>query len=197
MLSTMAVSDDEIIKRKLLIEGDGGNDDRRVSSLLKTFLKWCDSSETPDESNNSVQRMLATVAQCELAMEKSRHVYEMNQQEQAHYQELNQKIEHQIEEVLNAIIEAKNELRQAKRIRRNRQEYDALAKVIQQHPDRQETLKQLESLGKELESLQEQHSELQHKLELRRKQFHVLITATYEMQHILDEDEQSTDIEME
>jgi len=45
-----------------------------------------------DFSNNSVQRMLATVAQCELAMEKSTHVYEMNQHEQTHYQELNTKI---------------------------------------------------------------------------------------------------------
>ena len=48
LTSTCCVAD-EIIKRKLLIEGDGGNDDRRISSLLKTFLKWCDSSETPDE----------------------------------------------------------------------------------------------------------------------------------------------------
>ena len=31
---------DEIIKRKLLIEGDGGNDDRRLTSLLKMFVKW-------------------------------------------------------------------------------------------------------------------------------------------------------------
>ena len=32
-------------------------------------------------------------------------------------------------------------------------EYDALAKVIQHHPDRHETLKELEALGKELEHL--------------------------------------------
>ena len=40
---------DDIIKRKLLIEGDGGNDDRRVNSLLKTFIKWCQSSESTEE----------------------------------------------------------------------------------------------------------------------------------------------------
>ena len=40
---------DDIIKRKLLIEGDGGNDDRRINSLLKTFIKWCQSSESADE----------------------------------------------------------------------------------------------------------------------------------------------------
>ena len=40
---------DDIIKRKLLIEGDGGNDDRRINSLLKTFIKWCQSSESTEE----------------------------------------------------------------------------------------------------------------------------------------------------
>ena len=40
---------DDIIKRKLLIEGDGGNDDRRINSLLKTFIKWCQSTESAEE----------------------------------------------------------------------------------------------------------------------------------------------------
>jgi len=40
---------DDVIKRKLLIEGDGGNDDRRINSLLKTFIKWCQSSESTEE----------------------------------------------------------------------------------------------------------------------------------------------------
>jgi len=40
---------DDIIRRKLLIEGDGGNDDRRINSLLKTFIKWCQSSESAEE----------------------------------------------------------------------------------------------------------------------------------------------------
>ena len=43
------MSADDIIKRKLLIEGDGGNDDRRINSLLKTFIKWCQSSESAEE----------------------------------------------------------------------------------------------------------------------------------------------------
>lgn len=32
---------DEVIKRRLLIDGDGTGDDRRLNILLKTFLKWC------------------------------------------------------------------------------------------------------------------------------------------------------------
>jgi len=39
---------DDVIKRKLLIEGDGGNDDIRISRLLKTFLKWCQSPDSEE-----------------------------------------------------------------------------------------------------------------------------------------------------
>jgi len=49
LLTMLSYFADDIIKRKLLIEGDGGNDDRRINSLLKTFIKWCNSSESAEE----------------------------------------------------------------------------------------------------------------------------------------------------
>ena len=36
---------DEIIRKRLLIDGEGAGDDRRITALLKTFLKWCNSME--------------------------------------------------------------------------------------------------------------------------------------------------------
>ncbi|XP_061179231.1 THO complex subunit 7 homolog [Saccostrea echinata] len=185
----MAVNDDEIIKRRLLYEGDGGNDDKRINSLLKTFIRWCNSSESPEENSLGFERMMATLTQCEHTMEKSLLVYNMNTREQENYNQLNQQIEAKIEEAKEKISECKNELSQAKRIRKNRQEYDALARVIQQHPDRQDTMKQLQGLDKDVSSLEEQKKSLEQKLDLRRKQFHVLIAAIHELENILDEDE--------
>ena len=43
-------------------------------------------------------------------------------------------------------------------------EYDALAKVIQQHPDRQDTMQQLEALDKELSDMQETKESLEQKV---------------------------------
>lgn len=183
-----AVSEDDIIKRKLLIEGDGGNDDRRISSLLKTFVKWCEPTETPEESNNTYQKMLSVLAQCEMTMEKTAEVYDMHAKEQEHYEMLNRQIEQQIQEAYVHIADCKNELLTAKCVRRNRQEYDALAKVIQQHPDRQETMRKLEELDKELESYKETKQSLQSKLELRRKQFHLLVVSLHEMERMLQDD---------
>ena len=40
---------DDVIKRKLLIEGEGGSDDLRITRLIKTFIKWSNISETDEE----------------------------------------------------------------------------------------------------------------------------------------------------
>nr|XP_019928527.2 THO complex subunit 7 homolog [Crassostrea gigas] len=185
----MAVNDDEVIKRRLLYEGDGGSDDKRINSLMKTFIRWCNSTESPEENSLGYERMMASLTQCEYTMEKSLLVYNMNTKEQENYNRLSQDIESKIQEATEKISECKNELSQAKRIRKNRQEYDALARVIQQHPDRQETTKQLQGLDKDVSSLEEQKKSLEQKLDLRRKQFHVLIAAIHELESILDEDE--------
>ena len=39
---------DEVIRKRLLIEGDGGSDDRRINSLLKCFIRWANGAD-PEE----------------------------------------------------------------------------------------------------------------------------------------------------
>lgn len=34
---------DEVIRKRLLIDGDGAGDDRRINLLVKSFVKWCHS----------------------------------------------------------------------------------------------------------------------------------------------------------
>ncbi|XP_052780898.1 THO complex subunit 7 homolog [Mya arenaria] len=185
-----AVSDDEVIKKRLLIDGDAGNDEKRLTNFLRTFIKWCSSDETPDESHLTVQRMLATLAQSDHSIQKSAQVYKMNLLEQEKYELLNKQIKNQIEEAEKKILESKKELAEAKQIRKNRQEYDTMAKKIQEQPDRQGTTKKLEFVAEELASLEETKTKLDLKLDLRRKQFHVLISAIHELQILLEEDEE-------
>ena len=43
--------EDEIIRKRLLIDGEGAGDDRRITALLKTFLKWCNSTGAEEDSD--------------------------------------------------------------------------------------------------------------------------------------------------
>ncbi|KAH3893048.1 hypothetical protein DPMN_017187 [Dreissena polymorpha] len=204
-----SVSDDEIIKKRLLIDGDAGNDEKRLTNFLRMFIRWCNSDDSPEESHISVQRMLMTLAQSDHAIQKSAQVYKMNLLEQekysqlnqqigkyselnqqiGKYSELNQQIVNQIQEAEQKIIGSKKELLEAKQIRKNRQEYDTMAKDIQKHPDRLGTTKKLELVAEELSQLEETKKTMEQKLDMRRKQFHVLISAIHELQAMLEEEE--------
>ncbi|XP_062057180.1 THO complex subunit 7 homolog isoform X3 [Lepus europaeus] len=156
---------DEVIRKRLLIDGDGAGDDRRINLLVKSFIKWCNSG-SQEEGYSQYQRMLSTLSQCEFSMGKTLLVYDMNLREMENYEKIYKEIE-----------------------------YDALAKVIQHHPDRHETLKELESLGKELEHLSHIKESVEDKLELRRKQFHVLLSTIHELQQTLENDEKLSEVE--
>ncbi|KAG8435864.1 hypothetical protein GDO86_007089 [Hymenochirus boettgeri] len=193
-----AVTDDEVIRKRLLIDGDGAGDDRRINLMVKSFLKWCNSGVQED---GQYQRMLSTLSQCEFSMGKTLQVHDMNLRE----------MENMRPYITREIAECKKQILQAKRIRKTGKndikhksplfyffpEYDALAKVIQLHPDRHETLKQLEALDKELK----QFSHTKEKVEDKKKQFHVLLSTIHELQHTLENDdklaEESQDSQMD
>ncbi|XP_077308071.1 THO complex subunit 7 isoform X2 [Lithobates pipiens] len=145
--------------------------------------------------------MLSSLSQCSFSMGKTLLVHDMNLREMENYEKIYSDIESSIAAAHEKIAECKKQILQAKRIRKNRQEYDALAKVIQNHPDRHETLKQLEALDKELKQLSHTKENVEDKLELRRKQFHVLLSTIHELQQTLENDEklaeQSQDAQMD
>lgn len=43
------VSTEDVIRRRLLIDGDGTGDDRRLNVLLKTLIKWCNTTDEKKE----------------------------------------------------------------------------------------------------------------------------------------------------
>ncbi|KAH0513864.1 THO complex subunit 7-like protein [Microtus ochrogaster] len=184
----------EVIRKRLLIDGDGAGDDRRINLLVKSFVKWCNSG-SQEEGYSQYQRMLSTLSQCEFSMGKTLLVYDMNLREMENYEKIYKEIECSIAGAHEKIAECKKQILQAKRIRKNRQEYDALAKVIQHHPDRHETLKELEALGKELEHLSHIKESVEDKLELRRKQFHVLLSTIHELQQTLENDDKLSEVD--
>ncbi|KAJ1131028.1 hypothetical protein NDU88_009371 [Pleurodeles waltl] len=194
-----AVTDDDVIRKRLLIDGDGAGDDRRINLLVKSFVKWCHSDS--EDGDVPYQQMLATVSQCEFAMGKALLVYNMNLRETLNYEELYADIDSSIAAAREKISDCKRQILQAKRIRKNRQEYDSLAKVIQNHPDRHETLRQLEGLGEDLRRLTQTKSDTEDRLELKRKQFHVLLSTIHELQQTLENDaklaEESPEVHMQ
>ena len=72
----------------------------------------------------------AQLLQCQWTDEKTKLVQAMNEREANTYEQLFERIRSDIEQAEKEINETKIELEQARKIRRNRMEYDAMAKVI-------------------------------------------------------------------
>lgn len=130
--------------------------------------------------------MLAQLAQCEFAMKKSDFSAKVMEQELKNYATFSDTIEAGIETAKTQIVQSKHNLILAKKIRKNRMEYDVLAKIISQQPDRTNTIKDLEMLKQEMDQLQEKKADLERKLETKKKDFTVLMRSIIELQNKLE-----------
>ncbi|RZF37182.1 hypothetical protein LSTR_LSTR009707 [Laodelphax striatellus] len=184
------MTDEEVIRRRLLIDGDGTGDDRRLNVLLKNFIKWCNTPiDNPSESQLSQDRMLNQLSQCEYTFSKCRLLAGMCDAELQNYKNLSTQIASDIESAKEDIETTKAQFKEAKTIRKNRVEYEVLAKIINEQPDRKQTCEVLSQIQKELRNLEETKAQLEKKWDLRRKQFHVLVSSIHQLQGLLDENE--------
>lgn len=111
----------------------------------------------------------------------------MMQDELKNYKAISKTIDSGIEHAKGQIAQSKESLILAKQIRKNRMEYDVLAKIISQQPDRKETMVKLEALKGELEQLKQTRTNLDRKLGSRRNDFEVLMRSIHELQKKLDD----------
>lgn len=172
-------------------------DDRRLNNLVKTAVKWCSEKADVSTDEESYQKMLFTLEQCDYSFQKTQLILEMNKAEMDRYSVLNSEIEQSIKERQENIVSAREDLKEAKEIRKNRQQYDALAKVIQRHPERTRTQNEIKELQEEMERLKTSREKLISKLELRKRQFHLLVHSIHELQRLLEEEETSEESYLE
>lgn len=140
-------------------------------------------------SQAAYDRMLGQLAQCEFTVRKSAYCRKMMGAELQNYKQISKTIDGGIEHAKVQITQSKENLIKAKKIRKNRMEYDLLAKVISQQPDRKETTAKLESLKKDLDDLKNSRTKLDQKMEARRNDFTVLMRSIQELQKKLDSED--------
>ena len=200
--------EDDIIKKRLLIEGDSGNEDRIINKLTKNFVKWSNNvlitgatngdnivSITEDESTEYLyEQMIVSLSQVEFGLLRNHFIYDMNKMEQEHFKVLYEKINNEIEKAEKKIIESKLELQEAKKVRKNRQEYDILAKQIENYPDRLEMQSNIRNLEEKVENMKKLDGEYTKKIDLRRKQFTVVLRSLSSLRCLIENDLKQNDL---
>ena len=49
-------SEDDIIKKRLLIEGDSGNEDKLINKLIKNFVTWTNNVVNSETNQENAQK---------------------------------------------------------------------------------------------------------------------------------------------
>ncbi|XP_023023313.1 THO complex subunit 7 [Leptinotarsa decemlineata] len=191
------MTDEEVIKRRLIFDGDGTGDDRRFNLLLKMIAKWVNTTdESPEENKQTYDKILVQLSIIEHSRRRSELVTKSNDEQLIKYQNLHAEYEKKIADIKEEITAQRLELEKAKTIKQNRIQYDLLARDIAAEPPRKEMNNQLVQLQKQLKELGEEKRRLVQKLDNRKKQFHVLSTSANQLQALLDEDEAKGETEM-
>ncbi|XP_060515799.1 THO complex subunit 7 homolog [Cylas formicarius] len=183
------MSEEDVIKRRLIFDGDGTGEDRRLNVLLRMISKWINSNDDAEEESSQIyDKILAHLALVKHSRKRSEYVSKSNAEQLKKYKSLYAQYEANINETKGKIIRQKRKLENAKIIKHNRIQYDLLAKAIAKEPRRIDMIKKLEVLQKDLTDLAGEKGQLDKKLETRRKQFHVLVTSSNELENMLFED---------
>uniref|UniRef100_A0A1I8IWR3 THO complex subunit 7 n=2 Tax=Macrostomum lignano TaxID=282301 RepID=A0A1I8IWR3_9PLAT len=199
-----AVTEEEVIKRRLLVEGDSGREDKKLQYATRQLAAWLEAAPAPAKDGQTLQQLLVHVAQLEAAMGRAARAEEVNRTEQQHYRALGDQVAEEIQAAEARIVQLQSELETAMQCRRNRQEYDTQAGVILGHPDRASSEARLAEMGARLASLRQTDRRLGARLEARRRQCRLLAAALRDFSSAaaFEEDEggesgDATDLEVE
>lgn len=159
---------------------------------MKNLTKWTHYTGTePNDNQIILDRTLWQLGLCEFSVKRSKILRKTVQKQLGKYSQIQEKLNMEIAKTRDSIEESRKNLNQAKIWKQNHVMYDLLANTIVGNPARKETNKMLTNLQTELKNLKEQSKSLEMKLDLRKKQFHVLVTSANHLRAMLEEVEDS------
>ncbi|KAL5250579.1 hypothetical protein ACHWQZ_G016341 [Mnemiopsis leidyi] len=172
------VTEDDVIRKRLLMDGEGSGEEKRVVNLLKTFVKWVKEPNSDE----------ATFQKCEMTVDKLHVVKQMNELEAKNYAKLHSEIELEIEAGKERIEKYQQQLSKAKQIKSHKLQYDAIAQLIKQYPSKDETTAAISRTEKEIEELKKKKIFFEEEVQKRKRQFEVLVYSIQQLQCELSQD---------
>ena len=191
-MSSIAAEED-MIHRRLLLEGDTGGDDKRLIQLQKLFWKLTDTSLFKEDDNaESVLEETSTKIECalnqaETGVRRCSAVCDMNQQAVENYDRDLEEIENDIEKAKSMLETYKKSLESAKVVRRHKQAFDSLAQTILKEPARNLSEKRLEAIKAEMKQLRDSEAELDGEQKDIDRHFKLFMFALAQLKSHLDE----------
>lgn len=197
------VDDDVIIKHRLLTRTTTTRGEPPLKKLQKKFASFVSEIEKDDADDDNYaecarlsKAFLQELSTFEIPLLKTKAVIDANVREKENFNELKDEINRQITQALADIEDLKKQLEESKIERRHKEECEAIRKLIATQPPRSATEKVIAELEKEIAALEAENTAGSRLLELRKKQFALLLHVVDELQSTIEEDEKNLIEEM-
>ncbi|XP_076887901.1 THO complex subunit 7A-like [Bidens hawaiensis] len=195
-----ALEDDVIIKQRLLTRTTTTRGEPPLKKLQKKFTAFAVETEKAADNYADCERLAKAFLQelrtFELPLVKTKAVIDANVREKENFNELNDEINRKIVEAQEDIEELKKLLEASKVERKHKEECETVRKLIAAQPPRSETQKVIDELEKEIAALEAENTASSRTLELRKKQFALLLHVVDELQNTIEEEQRNMVEEM-
>ncbi|XP_068319793.1 THO complex subunit 7A-like [Pyrus communis] len=179
------LEDDFIIKHRLLTRTTTTRGEPPLKKLQKKFtslfVKLDKNEDNFADCDKLAKAFLQELNTFEIPLLKSKAVVDANRREKHNFDELREEINRQIVLAKADIETLKEQLDESKVERRHEEECEVIRKLIATHPPRSETLKIISELEKEIAALDAENTASSRTLELRKKQFALLLHVVCEL----------------
>ncbi|XP_018574431.1 THO complex subunit 7 homolog [Anoplophora glabripennis] len=176
------MTDEQIIKRKLLFDGEGTGDDRRINFFQKMIAKWIlTDSSSQEENENMYNKILLQLCLIEHSRQKSDLVKLRNDRQLQQYKGYHVEIEDNIVNIREAINTSKIVLAMVKCEKHQKLNYEMIVKDIVEQPPRIETALSVQQLQLNINTIKESQQKLKNEFIIWRKHFLVLLTSANQM----------------
>ncbi|KAI3439762.1 uncharacterized protein J3R85_004412 [Psidium guajava] len=194
------LEDDIIIKHRLLTRTTTTRGEPPLKKLQKKFTSFVLEVEKDEDNYGECEKLsrafLQELSTFEIPLLKSKAVVGANVREKDNFNELKDEINRQILQAQTDIEELKKQLEESKIERKHKEECESIRKLIAMQPPRSETQKIITELEREIGALEAENTASSRMLELRRKQFSLLLHVVEELQTTLEEDQKNLIEEM-
>lgn len=193
---TVSPEEERLIKKRLITQTTTARPgaDPPVKKLAKRYISFCNSVAQGNadvaEVGKNREEFLRELAHYEFQLGRMKSVVVANKRELVSYAEAKTQVEASISATRDEIEALKVELDAARLERQHKEEYEALRRLCMEFPSRAETAGHNAQLEREIEDLEKESEATASTLELRKKQFALLLHVVNELQDELEDEKE-------
>mmetsp|Transcript_22821 Transcript_22821/g.37557 ORF Transcript_22821/g.37557 Transcript_22821/m.37557 type:complete len:220 (+) Transcript_22821:24-683(+) len=178
---------DSVLRQRLLMQDHTA----KLSSTTKSFFTFVNSlDKSVEECEKSCSTFLLSLAYLEFHIGKGAAIARTCDKELEEYHEIMKDIEIEKGKTLMDIEEAKRQLKIETKQKAYREEYENVAKQINAMESRISLERKIKLLMEENDALSQEHEVFKTRVELRAKQFHLLLQTLEELKKTIDGESQ-------